>query len=311
MPKILVNLAVLLIASSIGIPSVLAAPSGSIKFKYMAFLTGDCVTTRKDDQDLYPACKRWHATNTFYQNNAIAFGFVCNEGGVSFLGWKDDRPSSEKYTLQISTISISHKLSLSSAPATGTCTVHGDMMKEEATLTCDAATTKTKERYSFVLKSKGEPSILFTPGFEPTDIKANTKYAIKHFDIIYNESGIDGVRKHIETCYPEAQKTEWLPAVIACMVVDYAGTLVNIMDSERLKKPLDPFFMTAAADKRAKEQFEEFAKGDAEGLGKMVEVIPNLKNLTAHMFVSHSKVAIGTRTPSPAPPAPSQDTAAE
>ncbi len=287
MPRMLIRLAVALICALWAIPAA-AAPSDAFPFKYLAFLRGACTTAQKDGHDVFAGCRQWRATHTFYQSNAVAFAFVCDAGSVSFLGWTGTRQSPEKYVLQVSTITRSVGGSPASVPGTGTCTIEGDIA-EEATVTCDAATSGATEHYLFVFKNKGGAGILYGVGFEPTDVKANARAAIDLFDATYAASGLEGVRRHVEACYPRAQKSRWLPAVIACAVTDYAAALVNLLDVGRANRPPDPFFMERVTDLRAKEQFAIYAGKNARNIRMMEEIVPTLKELATQTYISFSK----------------------
>lgn len=92
----------------------------------------------------------------------------------------------------------------------------------------------------------------------------------------------------VEAKKTDAQKTQWLPAFNACMAVDYAGTVLDVVYSQSFNKQARAFFTEKAFDSRAKEQFATFVKGDSKHIKKFEEILPILKKLT--ISVLHEKI---------------------
>jgi hypothetical protein len=263
-----------------------SATFADISIKEMALLNGKCVSAKFNGEDLSKQCETVKATHTAYKNGWVAFGFIFSHT-ISFSGTKETRSSQNEYILDVKRVTTMSQGSPIPTLASGSCSVSGDITKW-ATITCDATLSDKKERYLVVYEgTMSDEAKIYGIGFEPQNPEANVRFAIRTFDRIYTSSGIDGVQRYLETCYPEAISSRWLPAVINCAAIDFAGNLMDmlVVKNEAKKSPR-PYFTEAATNQRVREQLLNFSSGtNSEKLGKIAQVTQHLTIKTLREFV--------------------------
>jgi hypothetical protein len=263
----------LVIALGMLFPSTVVA---DILIKNMTFLNGKCVSAKLNGKDLSEQCKKAKATHTIYQNGWAAFGFIFPDA-VSFSGTKELRPSQNEYVLEIKKITIILQGKPFSAQAMGSCSVSGDITKL-ATITCDASFIDKKDHYLVVFEGNmNEDDTIYGRGFEPQNPEVNIRSAIRTFDRIYTSSGIDGVQRHLETCYPEAATSRWLPAIINCASIDFAGNHMDMVVVKLHAKSPRPYFTEEATNQRVKQHLLDFSGGSNND--KLETISQSTKNL--------------------------------
>ncbi|MDF0379312.1 hypothetical protein [Methylophilus sp. YYY-1] len=255
--------------------------SADILIKYMAFLNGECISAKQNDEDITEQCKKGKATNTSYQNGRAAFSFV-SDFPVSFSGGKDAQPAADNYKLEVDQVLTVISGTPVSWPAVGSCSVTGDITNK-ATITCEA-TINGKNSYKVVFESTGNAEMIYGVGFEPFDINKNIDFAIRDFDRIYSAQGIDGVEAFLKSCYPAALESHWLPAFIKCASIDYAGNFLDMLIVKNTGNPARPYFTKEATQLRVKENISrEATQKSSEQVEKILQVTQGLsiKSLSA------------------------------
>lgn len=275
--------------------------SAEILIKYMAFLKGQCASAKHNDDDFTELCKKGAATNTSYQNGRVAFGFV-SEHPISFSGTKDSQPAQDRYLLEVDQVTIIDAGTPISRSAVGSCSMSGDIAKR-ATITCDV-TVGDRERYVVVFESIGSADLIYGVGFEPFEIEKNIAYAIREFDRIYTSSGIDGIETYLKTCYPSAVATRWLPAVIKCASVDFAGNWLDMLVVKTRGAAPRTYFTEAETELRVKEYFSKLGSGNnVEQVEKIIKVTQYLSIKTLRDFIQAKSLRLAPEVQA-ATPAP-------
>jgi len=257
--------------------------SAEVLIKDMAFLKGQCISAKHNDEDFTELCKKGATTNTSYQNGRVAFGFV-SDYPISFSGTKDSQPSPDRYLLEISQVTTVEAGATKSRSATGSCSISGDITKR-ATITCDAI-AEDKDRYVTVFESVGSTDLIYGVGYEPFDIEKNIAYAIREFDRVYTSSGIDGIETYLKTCYPTAVATRWLPAVIKCASVDFTGNWLDMMVVKTTGATARTYFTESATELRVQENFSKLGSANnGDEIEKIIKATQGLSIKTLGDFI--------------------------
>jgi hypothetical protein len=115
-----------------------------------------------------------------------------------------------------------------------------------------------------VFESNKEADLIFEKGFEPIDAETNVHYAVQKFDQIYTAGGIAGVQKYLDSCYPEPIKAKFLPSVINCAAIDYAGSWMDYVATKSGHFSPQPYFEEKTTLDRVKSQLLNFSNGEDE-----------------------------------------------
>jgi hypothetical protein len=241
--RMLLSGLVLIAMGCLGAP----AAHAEILIKYMAFLKGECLTAKVNQTDFTVQCKKGMTTHTAYQNGGVGFGFA-SEVPVSFMGNRDAHPSPTSYTLDIDVVTTIVDSTPTSRPASGTCTMAGDI-NTQATITCDVQAGE--DHYVVVFENRDRAEIIYGRGFEPDDLDANARYAIRGFDRLYRQGGLAGLETYLQRCYADARALNRITTVLYCAALDFAGEWTGRLAETAASQPSRPYFAEAATKARA------------------------------------------------------------
>ncbi|MDH5408836.1 MAG: hypothetical protein OEY00_09520 [Gammaproteobacteria bacterium] len=252
-----------------------------IKFKFFAFLKGECELVKINGVDYTSTCnKKLAARQTVYQNGFISFGFFNDEFSASFAGTKVQGAGSQLLDMTVSRVTKPKGKKLITLPVKGSCIITGKM-KDLKSVNCTANSMDSKQSYQVKFRVSEEPVFIFEMGYEPFDTELNVRSAIRKFDSIYTKSGIDGVQKHLESCYPQAVKMKRLPTMITCLSMDTAGVTMDKVYVKKTNKPHRLYFTEEEYSKRIKNVFGPLVVNQ-ESQKKLDAIIDNTKKGAVH-----------------------------
>ncbi len=104
---------------------------------------------------------------------------------------------------------------------------------------------------------------------EPWDQDANIKEAVDVLEVVYYQSGISGIAKHLDKCYADFDKTGSAQQLQQCAAIDCGAMYLDVLFSRSVEKKIGkpmryPYFAQDAFLRRVDPRFMALGLSDEE-----------------------------------------------